>query len=534
MDCGPHKFLGWSALIVCAAWMLAAAAGEESVPKPSLSWPGAELFTNSVIRIELELAPEKIEALRKESREFVRAVVSEGGKTYRDVAVHLKGSVGSFRPLEDKPAFTLDFSRFSPGQKFHGLRRIHLNNSVEDPSYCNEQLGSELFRSVGIPAPRVTRAVVTLNHRRLGPYVLKEGFTEDFLACYFKTVGNDLYEPDEGHDVNEHLKRTAIAGPSHNRSALRALAKAALEGDPKTRWAGLQHVLQLDEFIRFMALEVMLCHRDGYCLARNNFRVYLDSDTGKLIFLPHGMDQLFGSAELPWLPHMAGVVAKAVLDTPEGKERYTAEFRSLFERDFKPEALSNRVDQLTELLRPVLNSNEYQTVSAQGSLVQQRIAERYRQLQLQLSQPAVARLSFTSGACILTGWREAELPSSGLMDQAKEPDNAACLHIGIRSEGSGSWRATAELPPGRYRFEGKARVANVRPLGFGIHQGAGFRIAGQTRHSKGIVGTSGWQLLSEPFEVGPGGSQVEFVCELRASGGDAWFELSSLRVVQEP
>src|SRR5205085_6050826 len=123
------------------------------------------------IRIEIELAPDKMAVLRKESREFVRVVVIEDGKTYRDVAVHLKGSVGSFRPLEDKPAFTLDFSRFSPGQKFHGLRRIHLNNSVEDPSYCNEQLGSELFRAAGIPAPRVTRAVVTLNQRRLGPYV---------------------------------------------------------------------------------------------------------------------------------------------------------------------------------------------------------------------------------------------------------------------------------------------------------------------------------------------------------------------------
>src|SRR5690349_11703349 len=98
------------------------------------------------------------------------------------------------------------------------------------------------------------------------------------------------------------------------------------------------------------------------------------------------------------------------------------------------------------------------------------------------------------------------------MEQGKGPDGVLCLHIGIRSEGSGSWRATAQLPPGRYRFEGKARVAEVRPLGFGIHQGAGLRIAGQTRHSKGIVGTSGWQLLSESFEVESQGGEIEFIC----------------------
>src|SRR6185369_9004699 len=147
--------------------------------------------------------------------------VTEAGVRYDDVAVRLKGSVGSFRPIDDKPSFTLDFARFHPGQKFHGLRRIYLNNSVEDASYCNEQIGSELFRGAGIPTPRVSRAVVALNGRRLGLYVLKEGFTEDFLSCYFKNVGGNLYEPDEGHDINQHLKRGSIRAPIRNRTALK-------------------------------------------------------------------------------------------------------------------------------------------------------------------------------------------------------------------------------------------------------------------------------------------------------------------------
>ena len=39
---------------------------------------------------------------------------------------------------------------------------------------------------------------MTLNGRALGLYVLKEGFTEDFLACHFKQVSGDLFEPGEG------------------------------------------------------------------------------------------------------------------------------------------------------------------------------------------------------------------------------------------------------------------------------------------------------------------------------------------------
>ena len=266
------------------------------LPVGDAGWPGQDLFTNGVIRIEIKIAAQDLERLRQNAREFVRAEVTEGATLYGDVAVHLKGSVGSFRPLDDKPGLTLDFARFRATQRFHGLRRVHLNNSVEDPSYCNEQIGGELFRAAGVPAPRVTRALVMLNTRSLGLYVLKEAFTEDFLSCYFKKVGGNLYEPGEGHDVNQRLKKTSIQAPAQDRKALKALAEAALEPGLEQRWSRLEKVLELDRFIRFVALEVMLCHRDGYSLARNNFRVYQDLDTGKMVFFPHGMDQLFGSA----------------------------------------------------------------------------------------------------------------------------------------------------------------------------------------------------------------------------------------------
>ena len=164
-----------------------------------------------------------------------------------DVAIHLKGSIGSFREVDDKPDLTLDFNRFNAGQKFHGLRRIHLNNSVEDPSYCNELLGGELFRAAGIPAPRVAHAVVTLNGRRLGLFVLKEGFTEDFLGCYFKQVGGNLYEPGDGHDVNQQLKNNSILAPKQDSGPrLRHWRDAALEADPARRWPRLEQTLDVD------------------------------------------------------------------------------------------------------------------------------------------------------------------------------------------------------------------------------------------------------------------------------------------------
>lgn len=520
-------------MIACAACVYCARCETSAVSSATAGWPGAELFADSKpSRIRIEVGPQELANLRTEAREFIHAQVTEAGVLYPDVAVHLKGSVGSFRTVDDKPGFTLDFARFHPTQRFHELRRIHLNNSVEDPTYCNEQLGSELFRHAGIPAPRVSRAVVTLNDRKLGLYVLKEGFTEDFLGCYFGKISGNLFEPGEGHDVNQHLKRASIHAPSQGRAALHRLAEAALERDKTMRWQRLSESLNLDQFIRFMALEVLVGHRDGYCLARNNFRVYQDPDSGKMIFFPHGMDQLFGRAELPWKPHLAGLVAQAVMDTQEGQVRYRETFMTLLNTLPAPEILTNRVNQIVDSFHTNLNELEFSQTKIEAAALNQRILERWRYLKTEINGPGPESLNFRDGVSPLAGWTKADEPKAGQMDQCLGPGNASCLRILTSSNASASWRTKAWLGPGRYRFEGKARVSEVKPLGFGTHQGAGVRISGEARQSTDLIGTSDWQVIAVEFQVIGAAREVEFICELRASTGQAWFDTDSLRVIQ--
>ena len=521
-------------LFACVCWG-AACKGFSETPPGTNSLPGAELFAEGMVcHLDLEITPRALEKLANEAREFVRAKVREGNALYQEVGVHLKGSVGSFRPVDDKPGFTLDFANFRDGQRFHGLRRIHLNNSVEDPSYCNELLGGELFRAAGIPSPRVTRATVTLNGRKLGLYVLKEGFTEDFLSCYFKAIGGNLFEPEEGHDVNEHLKRVSVRAPTSDRGLLKALAQAALEADLTHRWKQLGSVLEMNRFIRFMALEVILCHRDGYCLARNNFRVYQNIDTGKMVFLPQGMDQLFGIPELPWMPHMAGLVARATLETTEGKQRYAEASKNLFQTLFRLDELTNRLHDIVAPLHAAVSESEFERIQNAAADLNHRIVERHRYLETQIREPFIQMLEFKSGFASLGNWTKADEPSSVRMETAPDPEGIVCVKISTHDEASASWHTKALLPPGRYRFEGRARVSDVKPLPFGTHQGAGLRIGGQQRQVAGLTGTIPWQQVSTQFEIESRPQETEFICELRAAFGTAWFDAGSLRVVQEP
>lgn len=517
---------------ICARGIQVARA-QTAQAREAAKWPGAELFADGkVSQIQIQIRQQGLAQLRKEPRQPVRAKVTEAGIEYLDVAVHLKGSVGSFRPVDGKPALTLDFAQFRREQRFHGLRRIHLNNSVEDPSYCCEQLGGELFRAGGIPAPRVSRATVTLDGRELGLYVLKEGFTEDFLACYFAKIGGNLFEPSEGHDVNQHLKRMMILAPNQDRSAMHRLAQAVAEKDLNARWQGLRDTLDVERFIRFMALEVMLGHRDGYCLARNNFRLYQDLDTGRMVFLPHGMDQLFGSAQIPWKPHMAGLVAQALIETPQSEQEYRANFRTLFETLLNPEVLSNRVQTIVMPLRSYLDKSELEKIEVEAASLNRRIAERYIYLKQELVRPEPAALVFTNGTCPLAGWRKVDEPASGRMDECVGPGQVKSLRIMLNGDASASWRTTAWLEPGKYQFRGKARVQDVAPLSFGAHHGAGLRVGGQSRQTPDLVGTSDWRSLTADFQVEGAPREVEFICELRGAGGQVWFDSGSLEVLK--
>ena len=74
--------------------------------------------------------------------------------------------------------------------------------------------------------------------------------------------------------------------------------------------------------------------------------------------------------------------------------------------------------------------------------------------------------------------------------------------------------------------------AGVQKIPYGVHQGAGLRVAGQVRQSDNFTGDSSWRELRIDFQVAGAVQEVEFICELRACAGEAWFAIDSLRVVQ--
>jgi hypothetical protein len=190
------------------------------------------------------------------------------------------------------------------------------------------------------------------------------------------------------------------------------------------------------------------------------------------------------------------------------------------------------VDNVLAVLRPALPAAEFAAVKAQADVLKDRLLRRQASLQWELCQPEPAPLAFTNGSSLLQGWTKVDESPAVLLDTTPSPDQIPALRILARSQSAASWRTQVLLRHGCYRFEGKARVAGVKPLPYGKHQGAALRIAGQPAQSDGITGDSPWRILSAQFDVQPEQQAVELVCELRASAGESWFETASLKLVQ--
>jgi spore coat protein H len=513
---------------------LSATSCRAEVPPPKSIADGADIFSLEapVLRIKVELTEKLMQSLRDDPRKSVPATVREGHRVYTNVAVHLKGAAGSFRGVDDKPGLTLSFGKFAEGQRFFGYRKIHLNNSVQDPSYSTENICGAMFEAAGVPAPRVTNARVWLNGRDLGYYVVVEGFAKEFLQRHFKNVKGNLYDGGFCKDIDQHLEKDQ-GDDIKEQPDIDALVGAAREPDLAKRWERMNRVLDVNRFASFIAMDILAWDWDGYPLKPNNYRVYHDPVSDKLVFFPHGMDQMFWDAEGPIRPWFNGLVASALVQTPQGSRLYHDRIRELFQNAYQLEVITNRLARIHARNREAIaevgsESLHYYDRAARD--VREKIINRWAGVKhLIATEPAPLEFSKNATAWIGEGWREQE-GGSGKMDRIKDGEKT-WMRVTATGQCTASWRRRVTIEPGRYRFECVVRCSNVSPRRDDKGEGAGLRIGGSMaeRQNK-ILGNSAPTQLSYEFDSADG--SVELVCELRASRGEALFDTSSLKLVK--
>lgn len=275
-----------------------------------------------------------------------------------------------------------------------------------------------------------------------------------------------------------------------------------------------------------MALEVIMWDWDGYPMKRNNYRVYAEPPPGKIVFLPHGMDQMFWDPNGTIFPNFDGLVARAVISTAEGRRRYRDRLGTLLTNVYDLAKITRRIDEVHARLRPIVGKR----IDGAIADLRHRIIARRESILQQLAIPEPKPIAFDSnGEATLTGWRQkVEMGNA----QFSKSDQEATIKIAQTGPTIASWRTRVVLEPGRYRLMARAQSTGIAPLSDSKGQGAGIRISGseQPRANK-VVGTSPLKDLAYDFSAA--GGEVELICELRATRGEVAFALSSLKLARK-
>jgi hypothetical protein len=311
----------------------------------------------------------------------------------------------------------------------------------------------------------------------------------------------------------------------------KSLVNASRIPEPAKRWERLQEVLDVDRFLSFMVLENLTWDWDGYVQKPNNYRLYHDLDTGRMVFIPHGMDQMFWETQGGWNDSMNGLVARAIQDIPAGRQAYRTRYEQIFTNLFKLEAITNRVQQMTTTVTHGLESiktNWARDYQGQAQRIRKLVNDRWHYLAKQF--PVEQHfLRFENQTAKLTEWRKENENNGAQLERGTSKTTSLVLRIATMHPSVASWRCSVTLAAGRYVFEARAKAIRLDPQTDDKGTGAGLRIAASHEPRKNqLIGTTEWTQLSYPFTVEGAGEGIDLVCELRAKKGEVLFDGNSM------
>lgn len=351
--------LGTGALAACGGGGGGAPAAPAPIPVTQ------DPFEEDVLHhVDLLVAPEHLPALVPGEDDRVPCTLTYDGVTVEEVGVRLKGKWGSRRALGQKPGFSVRTNEFVKGRTLHGVKRLLLDNGVQDASLMAEYMAYDLWRRAGVPCRRAAHARVTLNGEWLGVYTVVEAYDARFLASRFADATGNLYEGVAGRDISEVEDVGLRTNKGANdRTDLSALADVLTRASDEEFPARLGEVLDVEEWLTYWAVEALVDHFDGYARPKdgggdprgpNNWYAYCDPVTGRFSILPHGADQAFTfkTHEPDASPDPLALLAARSAAHPDLRARWFDRMREILDTVWDGPALAARLDAAVRRIRP--------------------------------------------------------------------------------------------------------------------------------------------------------------------------------------
>ena len=304
---------------------------------------------------------------------------------------NLNNSVGAKRPFPGQ--FEIDGERYSVGlsyagksslyafkrswqvyfknRKFRGHKEYRISSQKLDDSLVRTVLGFEIYNKHGVDAPKAEAISLYVNGDYLGVYVLIEPVNTDFFQnrdipvdeIYKAKFANADFTLDQMNRLSESF---SVQTENKDFASMLRLYQAVndISIDSDQRKQLLESLLDVEQYLRYIAISVFINHQDGF---DNNFFLSRSLWDKRFRMTPWDLDRLFES-RFEYIADDSifgrNQLTKILLSFPAYRERYIEILGELVKNE-PLEGLLNRVEEISGSL-----SNAYQADPILGKVDQ--------------------------------------------------------------------------------------------------------------------------------------------------------------------
>ena len=233
-------------------------------------------------------------------------VIYEGSNgltvNYNDLGIRLRGNTSRGK---NKKSFKLHFEKFTDDQFFFGLKKVNLKAETNDPSAVREHMVMNLYRDNDIPTARVNHIKLYINSNYMGLYSSIEQIDSRFLTSRFNNKSGNLYKctygSSNGADLsnlnevyNNDIYELKTNEDENNRKDLEDFIRFLTTSSDEDFDGKISDYINIDRYIKQLAIEIISGHWDGYSYNKNNYYLYLNPDTNKFEYIPYDTDNTLG------------------------------------------------------------------------------------------------------------------------------------------------------------------------------------------------------------------------------------------------
>lgn len=245
-----------------------------------------------------------------------RFIFESSNPTIRDTiestGIRLRGNTSL---SSQKKSFKLSFNEFEPGRKYRSLKKLNLNGSHNDPTMVREKLFYDIWNKAGLPKRRVSLVKFFINGDYRGLYSNVEEIDKEWLERGYPDKNGNLYKCTYPADLatlgNSQAAYKAILNNPTSRAYDLVTNETAddysgfvklvveLNKPPVGNFeATIQQILNVQGYLKALAVEVATGHWDDYSYNKNNFYLYHEPTTDRFDFISYDADNTLG---VDWL-----------------------------------------------------------------------------------------------------------------------------------------------------------------------------------------------------------------------------------------